>query len=134
VFLHVELPAGDTDEKPVGVGLVPLILPVEIMLDAGAGVAAAAEPGPVVSMAGAGVSEEELVMAAPGVKVVVAVGTPLASTSTEMMSVAETWTVTSTAAVFCRGSLWRESRLCRRPISRGSPPSFCRLDGYTIAG
>jgi hypothetical protein len=138
MFLHVEFPAGDKDEKPVGVGLVPLMLPVEATLDAGAGVAAAAELelDPVVEIAGAGVSagEEELGRAASGVKVVVAVGTPFASTSTEMMSEAVTWTVTSATAASCRGNILRTSRLCMRPISGGSPPSFCRLDGYTIAG
>lgn len=137
MFLHVELPADDKDENPIGVGLVPLMLPVEVMLDAGArDAAAAAELDPVVKMAGAGVSagEEELDRAAPGVKVVVAVGTPLASTSTEMMSEAVTCTVTSTTAASCRGNILRTSRLCMRPISGGSPPSFCRLDGYTIAG
>jgi hypothetical protein len=126
MFLHVELPAGGKDEKPVGVGPVPLMLPVEFMvLDADAEVAVA-ELGPVVKMAGAGVSagEEEL-----GVKVVVAVGTPLESTSTETTSEAVTWTVTSTTGAFCRLSRWRTSRLCMRPISSRSSPIFCRLDG-----
>jgi hypothetical protein len=134
MFLHVELPAGGKDEKPVGVELVPLMLPVEFMvLDAGAEVTAVAvaELGPVVKIAGAGVSagEEELGRAAFGVKVVVAVGTPLASTSTEMMSEAVTWTVTSTTGEFCRLSRWRTSRLCMRPISGRSSLIFCRLDG-----
>lgn len=140
------MPADDEDNKPpVGVGLVPLVLPFETKLEAGeagddgAGVAAAAELGPVVKIAGAGVGtgagarEDELGAATSGgkFKVVVAVGTPLASTSTEMMSEAVTWTVTSTtpAGRFCLGTYWRTWRLCMRPIPGGSPPSLCRLDG-----
>lgn len=106
--LHVELdlPAGNEENRPpVTVGLVPLMLPVGSELkdggagDDGAGVAAAAGPGPVVSVMGAGAgvevagaSEDKLGAATPGgrSKVVVAVGLPLASRSIEMMSEAVT--------------------------------------------
>lgn len=149
MFLHVELelPAGDEGDDPrVDVGLVPLMLPVETGLEAGgaggggagAGVAAATELGPVVGLGGtgagavAGASEDKLGATFGGkLKVVVAVGTPLASISTEMMREAVTWTVTSTTTVgtFCLGAKWRTSRLCMRPISGEWPPSLCRLDG-----
>lgn len=160
----MELLAGDTDGNPIEVGLVPLMLPAGIMLDAGArdgdsggagegargvgegaagagegaGGAAEAELGPGVNVAGAGVgdaSEEEVAAATGGIKskVVVAVATPLASTSTETMREAVTWTVTSTTAASCRGAIWRTSRLCMRPISSGSAPGLCLLDGCTIA-
>lgn len=124
------------------------MLPVETKLEAGeageagtdgAGVAVAAELGFLVYTAGAGVgvgagaSEDELSPGTSGgtLKVVVAVGTPFGSISTEMMIEAVTWTVTSTTTEgrTCLGANWRTSRLCMRPISGGSPPGLCRLDG-----
>lgn len=89
-----------------GVELVPFILPAETTLEAGeagadcASVTVFGGLGLLVSVVGAGVgtgaSEDALVPATSGgkFKFVVAVGTPLASTWTEVMSGAVTWTVT----------------------------------------